>query len=79
VLFDEQTPEAVAEAIRTFEREADRIAPAACRQNALRFGIERFRREFMQFVGDSWRQSSGRPLDDSPGASERIDRPLRVA
>jgi glycosyltransferase involved in cell wall biosynthesis len=79
VLFDEQTPRAVVQAIRTFEREAGRVTPAACRQNALRFGIERFRREFAQFVGDSWRQFSGRPLDDSPDASDRADHRLRVA
>jgi hypothetical protein len=33
-----------------FEQESSRIDPAACRANALRFGIERFRREFEAFV-----------------------------
>jgi len=46
VLFAEQTAECVAQAIRTFEREAARIAEGACVANAKRFSVERFRAEF---------------------------------
>ena len=50
VFFDEQTPQAVIAAIRTFEAEAGRIAPAACRDNALRFAPARFRAEIARAV-----------------------------
>lgn len=43
VFFFEQTPEAIAAAVRRFETAADRIDPAACRRNAMRFSNERFR------------------------------------
>jgi glycosyltransferase involved in cell wall biosynthesis len=54
VFFIEQTVSSLQEAIATFEREADRIAPADCRENALRFGADRFRREFGDLVRDRY-------------------------
>ena len=50
VLFDAQTPEAIAGAVRTFEANAARIHADACRQNAQRFAARRFRDEFAAFV-----------------------------
>jgi glycosyltransferase involved in cell wall biosynthesis len=50
VFFDEQTPEAIAHAIRTFEANRRRIDAAACRANAERFSASRFRDEFAAFV-----------------------------
>lgn len=50
VLFDEQTVEAVVEAIEQFERIADRFDPAAARRNALPYRTERFARELIGFV-----------------------------
>ncbi len=47
VFFDEQTPQAIAEAVLRFEAEASRIDAIECRRNAERFGAERFRREFV--------------------------------
>ncbi|MEX2113970.1 MAG: glycosyltransferase family 4 protein [Pirellulales bacterium] len=44
--FRDQTVDAVVDAVRTFEHESYRIQPAECRTNALRFGVERFQREF---------------------------------
>jgi hypothetical protein len=41
LFFEEQTAEAVAEAVRRFE--AMTVSPAACRENALRFSGEQFR------------------------------------
>jgi glycosyltransferase involved in cell wall biosynthesis len=88
VLFDEQTPEAVTEAIYRFEREEHLITAAACRENAMRFGIERFRREFGQFVEHQWRtfsdtvtQGAGplRPGIASPAAIDRWTRSRRAA
>ena len=54
VLFDEQTPGAVVEAVRQFEREQHRIRPTDCRANALRFSVEQFQREFYDFVQQQW-------------------------
>ena len=54
VFFGEQTAEAIAAAVRAFEREEVRISPAACRENAARFGVERFRREFTELVETEW-------------------------
>ncbi len=50
VFFADQTTVALRSAVMLFERESSRIDPAACRANALRFGAERFRREFEEFV-----------------------------
>jgi glycosyltransferase involved in cell wall biosynthesis len=48
VLFDPQTPEALIGAVERFEQMS--VDPLACQENALRFGIERFRREFARAV-----------------------------
>ena len=50
VFFPEQTVTAIQTAIVTFEREAARITPEACRHNALRFRAELFREQFGAFV-----------------------------
>lgn len=50
VFFEEQSVEAVQHAIRQFEQEEHRITPLNCRQNALRFGADRFRQEFGALV-----------------------------
>jgi glycosyltransferase involved in cell wall biosynthesis len=47
VLFDRQTTEAVVAAVEHFEANERAITPAACRQNAARFSVERFRREML--------------------------------
>jgi glycosyltransferase involved in cell wall biosynthesis len=54
VFFHEQTPSAVVGAIQTFESQEHLIKPAACRANAMRFGIERFHQEFYEHVMDQW-------------------------
>lgn len=45
VLFDRQTVASVRDAIELFESHQGAITPAACRQNAMRFSVERFHRE----------------------------------
>jgi glycosyltransferase involved in cell wall biosynthesis len=50
VFFDTQSIPALIAAVDRFEREGGVITSAACRRNAERFGVERFRREFLQFV-----------------------------
>ena len=54
VFFTEQTPDAVAHAVRELERMPTPIVPSACRANAERFSEERFRREFAAFVEQEW-------------------------
>jgi glycosyltransferase involved in cell wall biosynthesis len=55
VLFETQDAAAIAAAVHTFERERERILPQACRANAQRFALERFRTEFTAFVESAWR------------------------
>lgn len=54
VFFPEQSSVAIQQAVHQFEQERDRIAPAACRANAMRFAPERFRQEFRCFVEQAW-------------------------
>ncbi len=81
VLFGEQAPTVIVEAVRAFEREEDRITPAECRANALRFSVQRFRREMLAFVDQQWRgfaqQISANtvgnlPLIGIPGSSNDV-------
>ncbi len=48
LLFTPQTPDALCQAVQRFEQMD--FDPQACRQNALRFGVQRFKREFSDFV-----------------------------
>lgn len=50
IFFHEQTPEALIEAVKRFEAAEDTFDPRLIRRNAERFSIERFRREFKEFV-----------------------------
>lgn len=48
LLFHQQSVAALVEAVQTFETLA--ISPAACRANAERFAVERFRRDLLDYV-----------------------------
>lgn len=48
VFFETQSAEAIVDAIGRFERTT--ISPAACRANAMRFSVQRFLREFTDYV-----------------------------
>lgn len=50
VFFGSQTPDAVTGAVREFEAGAGRFTAAACRANAERFSVVRFREEFREWV-----------------------------
>ena len=54
VLYDQQSAASLAGAVRRFEAARERITPAACRSNALRFSTDRFREEMAAFVGASF-------------------------
>jgi glycosyltransferase involved in cell wall biosynthesis len=73
VFFDEQTPAAVIEAVRTFEQNHDRIKPADCRENAMRFSIARFHHDFHEHAISQWeafRSQTFRPRMQTPTAAE---------
>ncbi|MHB0889417.1 glycosyltransferase family 4 protein [Acidithiobacillus sp.] len=54
LFFAEQSVPAIVEAVGRFEREGTAITAENCRENALRFAPERFRREFGDFVEREW-------------------------
>ncbi len=58
VFFPEQTPEAIAAAVAELEAQEDAITPAACRANVQRFAVDRFRREFADFVAEAMHAQS---------------------
>jgi glycosyltransferase involved in cell wall biosynthesis len=88
VFFDEQTPSAVVEAVRTFEREEHRIEACNCRENAQRFGIARFHHEFFEHTMRQWEQFRNARLRPGGKHAEAADQsraqsgayqPLRAA
>mgnify|MGYP006275995035 CR=1 FL=1 len=54
VLFQEQTPESLADGVRRFEDQAGHFDPHAVRRHAEPFSAERFRRELRQRVSAYW-------------------------
>jgi glycosyltransferase involved in cell wall biosynthesis len=81
LFFDEQTPAAVVEAIQTFEREEHRIKPADCRASAMRFGVERFKHEFLEHAMGQWHAFCERPeaLQQQTGELDNVDADAAVA
>jgi glycosyltransferase involved in cell wall biosynthesis len=55
LLFDQQTDDAIVSAVSEFEQNW-RFDPAEARSNAMRFGVRRFREEFMALVGNAIRE-----------------------
>lgn len=53
VFFAEQTAASICDAVLEFEKNSDRILPATCRENAMRFSTERFQAEFLEFVNQN--------------------------
>ncbi len=54
IFFAEQTATSIRGAVLEFEQNQHRISPLACRENALRFGSDRFRDELLDFVKQAW-------------------------
>jgi glycosyltransferase involved in cell wall biosynthesis len=54
VFFAEQSANAIVDAVRRYESQAEAIHAEDCRANALRFASERFRAELAQFVDGAW-------------------------
>lgn len=71
VFFDTQAVQSIVDAIKRFEALDEPITSDACRRNAERFSIERFRQEFLQFVTASlteWRKR----LDGSASVTSNL-------
>jgi len=58
--FDEQSPAAIAAAVRQFEAQDRAITAADCRANAERFSSARFAAEFDGFMRAQWREFAAR-------------------
>ena len=56
VFFTEQTGASIQAAVAIFEGMQDQITPEQCRENALRFSTQRFRREYFEFVMAAWKE-----------------------
>jgi hypothetical protein len=54
VFFAEQSVPSLCAAVDTFEASAAAFMAAACRENALRFSVQRFRDEMAAFVAARW-------------------------
>ena len=65
LLFAQQTPEAVLEAVRRFESDPARFEPDACRESARRFDRVRFRSRFEEIVRTRWEHFSAELATDS--------------
>jgi glycosyltransferase involved in cell wall biosynthesis len=59
VFFDRQEPDAIAAAVRAFERNSMRISPTDCRENAARFSEQVFRDNYSRFVEQCWDEHHG--------------------
>ena len=51
ILFNEQSFSSLLETVKIFEEKQHQIEPRFCRRNAERFGIETFKIQFQQLVG----------------------------
>jgi len=71
VFFDRQEPDAIVDAVASFERNQDRISPVDCRDNALRFSAGAFRESYTRFVDQCW--------DEFRGATSREKAKRRLA
>ena len=56
VFFKEQTVPALLEAIKLFDAKQSRFIASSCRNNALRFGVERFRTEMRAFIDSHYKK-----------------------
>ena len=54
VFFEEQSIDAIQQAVARFEDNLERFLPQNCRENVMRFSPDRFRREFADYVRREW-------------------------
>jgi len=68
VLYWQQTPEAVRQAVGAFEEIEEAILPEACRDNVLRFDTAHFRRRIRSITETAWRLWSSHRWPDHDSA-----------
>lgn len=56
LFFKEQTVEGIIEKINEFEQSYDKFIPSNCRENAIRFSPERFRKEIKSIVEEKYKE-----------------------
>jgi glycosyltransferase involved in cell wall biosynthesis len=73
VFFDEQLPESIVNAVARFERAGDQICPHACRDNAERFSLDRFRTSLKRLVDEAFRaRELLSPAEDTMGQKGNV-------
>lgn len=55
LFFEKQNVESIIHAVNMFETLKHEILPSDCRENALRFSVDRFKREMSDYVDEKWR------------------------
>jgi glycosyltransferase involved in cell wall biosynthesis len=66
VFFYQQSVAAIQEAVEQFEREETRFSPVACRNGALRFGVERFRLSLKDYLDRALERFARRRRERGP-------------
>lgn len=54
ILFEEQTPKSIQDAVHKFESIQDELPPENCRDHAVKFSCERFREEMSTYISTKW-------------------------
>ena len=54
MFFHGQNPEAIVDSVMEFERRESEFTPTACRDNAQRFSVDIFRKNYSNFVQKCW-------------------------
>jgi glycosyltransferase involved in cell wall biosynthesis len=73
VFFDHQDVESLKQAVSAFD--ADRFKPERCREQALKFDVEIFKKEFKRFVDEAWSEYQERQKSTS---STKMGQLIRV-
>lgn len=55
IFFEHQEVGDIVKAVNQFEQQQHDFEPTACRNNALRFSVDRFKKEIDEYVSDKWR------------------------
>jgi glycosyltransferase involved in cell wall biosynthesis len=70
MFFYQQTAAAIQEAVEQFESEEQRFSPVACRESALRFGIDRFSERSREYLDSALMRFRRRTLGVAGGMSD---------
>lgn len=67
IFFAEQSASSLMEAVAEFERKISLFIPSTCRENALRFSTEEFRRQIFELVHRKWAHFEERQRESTTG------------